>query len=85
MKYSYRTSGVCNPQFDIEIENGKIVDLVVYGGCGGNLQGIIQLVKGMYCTDVISRLQGIRCGIKRTSCPDQLATALIKILQQHNG
>ena len=79
MKYSYRTEGTCCQAFDIETEDGKIKDVQFYGGCNGNLQGISALVEGMKVDDAISRLKGIRCGFKTTSCPDQLARALEQI------
>ena len=62
---------------DIEIEDNKLVRLKVMGGCSGNLQGISRLVEGMDIDEVINRLSGLRCGFKSTSCPDQLAKALI--------
>ena len=79
MKYSYRTEGTCCQAFDIETEDGKIKDVQFYGGCNGNLQGISHLVEGMKIDDAISKLKGIRCGFKPTSCPDQLARALEEI------
>ena len=79
MKYSYRTEGTCCQAFDIETEDGKIKDVQFYGGCNGNLQGISHLVEGMKIDDAISKLKGIRCGFKQTSCPDQLARALEEI------
>lgn len=75
-KYSYRTQGTCSIQINIEVENGIINDVEFIGGCNGNLQGISRLVKGMTCEDTIKRLEGIKCGFKATSCPDQLAQAL---------
>ena len=60
----------------IEVEDGVVKSLQVTGGCNGNLQGLSKLVAGMKVEDVISRLEGIRCGFKPTSCPDQLAQAL---------
>lgn len=80
MKHIYFTSGTCCRQFDIEVENGIIKDVVFYGGCNGNLQGICALVKGMKAEDVVRKLSGIRCGCKPTSCPDQLSHALQEIL-----
>jgi len=76
MKYSYRPSGTCSSRFDFEIENGIVKDLKVTDGCSGNLQGISHLLVGMRIEDVISKLKGIRCGSKNTSCPDQIARAL---------
>lgn len=76
MKVSYRPKGVCSQLMEIEVEDGKLVDLHVIGGCDGNLKGIAKLVKGMDIEDVIEKLEGICCGRKKTSCPDQLAKAL---------
>lgn len=76
MKLVYRPRGVCSQLMDIEVEDGRIVDVKITGGCSGNLQGISRLVKGMDIEDAIQRMDGIRCGIKSTSCPDQLAQAL---------
>ena len=76
MTYSYRPQGVCSQRMDIEVEEGKIKSLQVLGGCDGNLQGISRLVAGMDVEEAIRRLEGIRCGFKPTSCPDQLAQAL---------
>lgn len=72
----YKTQGVCSSYIDIELKDGVIDSVVFTGGCHGNLQGIGALVKGMTPTEAISRLKGIRCGFKSTSCPDQLAHAL---------
>lgn len=79
MRYSYKTNGTCSRQIDFEVENGVITDVSFVGGCNGNLKGISALVKGMKVEDVISRLSGIRCGFKATSCPDQFAKALGQI------
>ena len=76
MQFKYRPKGVCSQMMDIEIEDGKIKKLKVSGGCSGNLQGISRLVEGMEVQEVIRRLEGVRCGFKNTSCPDQLAQAL---------
>ena len=72
----YKTSGVCSSGIDFEIENGIIKEVKFIGGCSGNTQGISALVAVMPVEEAISRLSGIRCGFKPTSCPDQLAKAL---------
>ena len=82
MKYTYRPRGVCSQQMEIDIDNGKVTGLKVLGGCSGNLQGIAKLVEGMDVDDVIARLEGIHCGFKSTSCPDQLAQALLAAKEQ---
>ncbi len=79
MKHSYTTKGTCSRRIDIELEGGVIKSVAFEGGCHGNLQGIASLVKGMKPEDVIGRLEGICCGSKPTSCPDQLACALREI------
>ncbi len=72
----YQPKGVCSTAIDIEVDNGIIQSVQFTGGCNGNLKGIASLVKGMSVDDAISRLKGITCGFKPTSCPDQLAQAL---------
>ena len=72
----YQTKGTCSTAIDVEIKDGRIESVKFTGGCNGNLQGISTLVKGMPVEEAISRLKGIRCGFKNTSCPDQLAKAL---------
>ena len=79
MNMIYQTKGVCSTSIDIEVEDGVIKFVEFFGGCNGNLQGISALVEGMKVDDAISRLKGIRCGFKTTSCPDQLARALEQI------
>lgn len=76
MTYEYTPKGVCSRKMVIEIEDGILTDIQIVGGCSGNLQGISSLVKGMPVEEVIKRLEGIKCGFKGTSCPDQLAQAL---------
>ena len=76
MIFTYRPQGVCSQLMEIEIEDNVIRRLEVLGGCNGNLQGISRLVTGMGVDEVIRRLDGIPCGFKPTSCPDQLAKAL---------
>ena len=81
MNYQYKTSGTCSRSIDFEIENGKVKNVRFHGGCDGNLKGISAIVDGMNIEDVIARLEGIRCGFKSTSCPDQLAKALRKAVE----
>ena len=76
MQYIYQTKGTCSRQIILEIEDNKIVSVEYIGGCNGNLKGISSLVKGMDIDEVIARVEGTTCGMKPTSCPDQLACAL---------
>lgn len=76
MVRTYNTSGTCAMQINFEIENDIIKNVEFVGGCNGNTKGISKLVQGMNINDVISKLEGIRCGLRPTSCPDQLARAL---------
>ena len=76
MVNEYTPKGVCSRQMIVEVEDGVVKSFQVMGGCHGNLQGISKLVEGMKVEDVIARLDGIRCGGKESSCPDQLAQAL---------
>ena len=78
MKYTYKTRGVCSTAIDLELENGIIRSVRFHGGCNGNTTGISRLVEGMEAEKAISALEGVRCGFKSTSCPDQLAQALKK-------
>ena len=73
---TYKTKGTCSTAIDIEVNDGIIESVQFTGGCNGNLKGICALVKGMRGEDAIEKLEGIRCGMKPTSCPDQLAQAL---------
>ena len=72
----YKTTGTCSSAIDFEVEDGIVKEVKFIGGCSGNTQGVAALVKGMPVDEVISRLDGIKCGFKPTSCPDQLAKAL---------
>ena len=72
----YRPKGVCSQSIDFDIEDNKVKNVSFVGGCSGNLQGISRLIVGMDVNEAISRIEGIRCGFKSTSCPDQLAKAL---------
>ena len=76
----YKTKGTCSTMIDVELKDGVIDSVKFTGGCNGNLQGISALVKGMKPEEAISRLKGIRCGLKPTSCPDQLAHALEEMI-----
>ena len=76
----YKTKGTCSTMIDAELKDGVIDSVKFTGGCNGNLQGISALVKGMKPEEAISRLKGIRCGFKPTSCPDQLAHALEEMI-----
>lgn len=78
---TYKTKGTCSQKIDFRLEDGKIYDVSFTGGCNGNLKGIAALVEGMDAKEAISRLEGIHCGFKSTSCPDQLAQALKEALQ----
>ena len=82
MIYTYTPRGVCSRKMTLEIEDGILKSLKVEGGCSGNLQGICKLVAGMPVEEVIRRVEGIRCGFKSTSCPDQLSQALKAALTQ---
>lgn len=80
MTYTYNTFGTCASKIEIEIDENEVIKNVkFFGGCNGNLKGISALVIGQKIDDVISRLEGIRCGFKSTSCPDQLAFALKEV------
>lgn len=86
MKYQYQTQGTCSKYIEFEVGEDLILhDVVFYGGCNGNLQGIAKLVEGQSVTDVIAKLDGIRCSGGPTSCPDQLANALKEVLKTIKG
>ena len=76
MSYSYKTRGVCSMQINFDIEDNKVRNVKFLGGCSGNTQGVAALAKGMKVEDAISKLEGIKCGFKNTSCPDQMAQGL---------
>lgn len=78
----YMTKGTCSMAIDFELEDGIIKECKFIGGCQGNTQGVARLVKGMSATEAIEKLEGIDCGGRGTSCPDQLATALKQALEQ---
>ncbi len=76
MKYTYKTKGTCSTQIDFEVDNNKLHNVSFTGGCNGNLKAVSKLVDGQDVDTVISKLKGITCGFKQTSCGDQLAKAL---------
>ena len=80
MKYQYTPQGTCSRLIDIEMDGDRIADIRFTGGCNGNLQGIAAMARGLKASEVIERLEGIKCGNKPTSCPDQLAKALRELL-----
>ena len=75
--YEYRTSGTCSQRILFDVVDGKVKNVQFIGGCNGNLKGIAALVEGQKAEDIIARVEGIKCGMKSTSCPDQLAQALL--------
>ena len=79
MHYTYKTRGTCSASIQFDVVNNIVTGVRFMGGCNGNLKGISALVEGMNIDDVIARIEGIRCGLKSTSCPDQLAQALKEI------
>ena len=79
--YRFTPRGVCSREIEIQLDGDIIQAVRFVGGCAGNTQGVAALVKGMRVQDAIDRLSGIRCGFKPTSCPDQLATALKRALE----
>ena len=82
-KFSYQPKGVCARQMNFEIENNQIQNVEVIGGCQGNLKGICNILKNKSLDEVISAFYGVQCGMKGTSCPDQIACALKKFKQAH--
>lgn len=81
-KITYRPHGVCSRQIEITLDGNVIKHVEFVGGCAGNTQGVARLVEGMTVEEVVSRLEGIECGLKGTSCPDQLAKALSELNEQ---
>lgn len=80
----YKTNGTCSRQIEFDVENGVLKSLKFIGGCSGNLQGISKLAVGRPVEEIVTLLNGVKCGFKNTSCPDQLAKALIEY-KQKNG
>lgn len=81
MAYHYRTKGVCARNITFDIIDGTVTNVTFDGGCNGNTQGLSRLIEGMSVEEAIRRMEGIRCGFKNTSCPDQLAKALKEAIQ----
>ena len=82
MHYEYKTRGVCSSKILFDVEDNIVSNVRFIGGCNGNGQGISRLAEGMPVDEVIDRLKGVKCGMKSTYCPDQLATALIEATQK---
>lgn len=82
MEYRYKTSGTCSKEMIIKIDGDRVEKVTIVGGCAGNTMGISQLIEGMKIEDVIKKLKGIPCGIRGTSCPDQLSKALEEIKKE---
>ena len=76
MDFEYKTKGVCSRKINFSVEDGKVCKVAFDGGCNGNGKGVAALVEGMDVAEAIRRMEGIKCGMKNTSCPDQLAQAL---------
>ena len=79
---TYKTKGVCSSQITFDIVDNKVHNVQFTGGCNGNTQGVAALIEGMDVNEVIQRMEGIRCGFRPTSCPDQLAQALKAAISQ---
>ena len=82
MVYQYKTRGTCSSEIDVDLEGDTVKSVKIIGGCNGNGKGICALVEGMKTDEAIRRLKGIKCGFKSTSCPDQLAVALLQAKEQ---
>ena len=82
MEFSYKTKGTCSQMIHFDVEEGKVKNVQFLGGCNGNLKGISALVEGMTPEEVINKCKDIKCGFKPTSCPDQLARALEKYIEE---
>ena len=82
MAYQYRTKGVCSRNISFDIIDGKVTDVHFDGGCAGTTKGVASLIEGMDVHEAIRRLEGIQCGFKGTSCPDQLSKAIKQALSE---
>lgn len=76
MEYRYKPVGVCSKEILLNIEQGILKDIKIIGGCDGNLKGIVALIKDMPVEEIVKKLKGIKCGLRPTSCPDQIANAI---------
>ena len=76
MQFTYKTKGTCSQMISFDVNDNIVTNVQFYGGCNGNLKGIAKLVEGMNIDEIIARVEGVTCGMKSTSCPDQLAQAL---------
>ena len=85
MQFEYKTKGVCSRAIRFELEDNIVKNVEVIGGCHGNSQGVAALAEGMDADEIIRRVKGICCGYKETSCPDQLACALLEAKAKING
>jgi uncharacterized protein TIGR03905 len=84
MVYERRNQGVCSRSTKVDIEDGVIKEISIVGGCNGNLNGISKLLVGMKAEDAITRMEGVTCGPRKTSCPDQIAVTLKEALAQQS-
>ena len=82
--YEYKTKGTCSQKIFFDIEDNKVKNVQFIGGCNGNLKGICSIVRGMKAEQVIERFEGVKCGFRSTSCPDQIAKNLKKALAEMN-
>ena len=82
MTYTYTPKGVCSRQMKVDVEDGIIRSVEILGGCSGNLQGISRLIEGMPVEVAIQKMEGVKCGYKDTSCPDQLSIALREAMKK---
>lgn len=82
MTHTYKTKGTCSKQITFDLNDGIISNVSFVGGCNGNLQGVSKLVEGQKAEDILHKLKGIKCGVKPTSCPDQLACAIEEALNR---
>ena len=85
MTHTYKPRGVCSRRITFDLENGTLKNVSFEGGCSGNSQGLARLAEGMDAREAISRLEGVRCGFKSTSCPDQLSKAIRQALEEEES